>query len=230
MDCWVEFVTGAAPVARSERRFATVLFTDIVGSTAQAARVGDAAWRTTMEGHDRLAWRAVGEHSGKLIKNTGDGLLVTFDSPSAAIACTSELTLELSGIGITIRAGLHAGEIEVREDGDVTGLAVNLAARVEQAARDGTTYVSSTVRELLLGGEHAFEDRGEHELKGIPVPGASTSSPPDKPDPRQFSAGELSFLQIFVTRPWTISTTFVSSSVPPTLAPHSVSVNGRGSW
>jgi class 3 adenylate cyclase len=168
MDCWVEFVTGAAPAACSERRFATVLFTDIVGSTAEAARVGDAAWRTTMEGHDRLAWRTVGEHSGKLVKNTGDGLLVTFDSPSEAITCTSKLTRELAGIGLTIRAGLHAGEIEVREDGDVTGIAVNLAARVEQAARDGATYVSSTVRELLIGGEHAFEDRGEHELKGIP--------------------------------------------------------------
>ncbi|MBI3768535.1 MAG: adenylate/guanylate cyclase domain-containing protein [Deltaproteobacteria bacterium] len=88
MDCWLEFVTGAAPAARSERRFATVLFTDIVGSTTEAARVGDAVWRTTMEGHDRVAWQAVGAHGGKLVKNTGDGLLVTFDSPSEAIACT----------------------------------------------------------------------------------------------------------------------------------------------
>ena len=92
---------------------------------------------------------------------------MTFDSPSEAIACTSELTRELADLGLTIRAGLHAGEVEVREDGDVAGLAVNLAARVEQAARDGATYVSSTVRDLLLGGEHAFADRGEHELKGI---------------------------------------------------------------
>jgi class 3 adenylate cyclase len=120
-----------------------------------------------MEGHDRVAWRVVGAHRGKLIKNTGDGLLVTFDSPSEAIACTSELTRDLNGLGLTIRAGLHAGEIEVREDGDVAGLAVNLAARVEQAARDGAMYVSSTVRDLLLGGDHVFEDRGEHELKGI---------------------------------------------------------------
>jgi class 3 adenylate cyclase/pimeloyl-ACP methyl ester carboxylesterase len=167
MDCWLEFVTGTAPAAPSQRRFATVLFTDIVGSTTQAARVGDAAWRTTMEGHDRVAWRAVGEHRGKLVKNTGDGLLVTFDSPSEAIACTSELTRELAGLGLTIRAGLHAGEVEVREDGDVAGLAVNLAARVEQAAREGSTYVSSTVRDLLLGGDQSFEDRGEHTLKGI---------------------------------------------------------------
>jgi class 3 adenylate cyclase len=166
-DCWLEFVTGAAPVAPSQRRFATVLFTDIVGSTTQAARVGDTTWRTTMEGHDRVAWQAVGAHGGKLVKNTGDGLLVTFDSPSEAIACTSELTRELASLGLTIRAGLHAGEVEVREDGDVAGLAVNLAARVEQAAREGSTYVSSTLRDLLLGGDQSFEDRGEHTLKGI---------------------------------------------------------------
>jgi class 3 adenylate cyclase len=167
MDYWLEFVTGTAPVTPSQRRFATVLFTDIVGSTAQAARVGDATWRTTMDGHDRIAWQAVGAHRGKLIKNTGDGLLVTFDSPSDAIACTMELTRGLADLGLTIRAGLHAGEVEVREDGDVAGLAVNLTARVEQAASEGATYVSSTVRDLLLGGERSFEDRGEHTLKGI---------------------------------------------------------------
>jgi class 3 adenylate cyclase len=167
MDCWLEWVTGTAPAAPSQRRFATVLFTDIVGSTTEAARLGDAAWRTTMEGHDRVAWRAVGAHGGKLVKNTGDGLLVTFDSPSEAIACTSELKRELAGLGLTIRAGLHAGEVEVREDGDVAGLAVNLAARVEQAASEGSTFVSSTVRDLLLGGDQSFEDRGEHTLKGI---------------------------------------------------------------
>jgi class 3 adenylate cyclase/pimeloyl-ACP methyl ester carboxylesterase len=167
MDCWLEFVTGAAPVAPSQRRFATVLFTDIVGSTTQAASAGDAAWRTTMEAHDRVAWQAVGAHGGKLVKNTGDGLLLTFESPSAAIACAVDLRRELAAIGLTIRAGVHAGEIEVREDGDVAGLAVNLAARVEQAATAGSTYVSSTVRDLLLGGDQSFEDRGEHTLKGI---------------------------------------------------------------
>jgi class 3 adenylate cyclase len=167
MDCWIEFVTGKAPGVRGDRRFATVLFTDIVGSTTAAARVGDAAWRSTMEGHDRVAWQAVDKHRGNLIKNTGDGLLITFDSPSDAIACTSELTRELADLGLSIRAGLHAGEVEVREDGDVTGLAVSLAARVEQAAKEGSTYVSSTVRDLLLGGDQSFEDRGEHALKGI---------------------------------------------------------------
>jgi len=166
-DCWIEFVTGAKPGARSERRFATVLFTDIVGSTARAAQVGDDAWRRTLDGHDRIAWKTVGRHRGTLVKNTGDGLLVTFDSPSQAIACSAELARELAGIGLAIRAGLHAGEVEVREDGDVAGLAVNLAARVQQAAREGSTYVSSTMRDLLLGGSLSFADRGEHALKGI---------------------------------------------------------------
>jgi class 3 adenylate cyclase len=167
MDCWIEFVTGVAPTAQSERKFATVLFTDIVGSTAQSAEVGDKAWRGMLESHDRIAWKIVDQRRGKLVKNTGDGLLVTFDSPSEAIAATSTLTQELAGIGLTIRAGLHAGEVEVREDGDVVGLAVNLAARVQQAARDDAAYVSSTVRDLLLGGSWSFEDRGEHTLKGI---------------------------------------------------------------
>lgn len=167
MDCWLEFVTGVVPASRSERRFATVLFTDIVGSTARSAEVGDRAWRGMLENHDRIAWATVDRHRGKLIKNTGDGLLVTFDSPSAGIGCASDLSRELASEQLIIRAGLHAGEVEAREDGDVTGLCVNLAARVQEAAREGATYVSSTMRDLLLGGDLSFEDRGEHRLKGI---------------------------------------------------------------
>src|SRR6185295_2268914 len=149
MDCWLEFVTGRAPAARSERRFATVLFTDIVDSTARSAAVGDAAWRDMLDRHDRLAWQAVDRHAGKLVKNTGDGLLMTFTAPSEAVACATELAGELGRVGLSVRAGLHAGEVVVREDGDVTGLAVNLAARVQQAATGGATWVSSTVRDLL---------------------------------------------------------------------------------
>jgi class 3 adenylate cyclase len=170
MDVWIEFVTGHAPVVRSERRFATVLFTDIVGSTARSAEVGDTAWRDMLDRHDRIAWQAVDHHAGKLVKNTGDGLLMTFAMPSQAVACAKELVRELGGVGLTVRAGLHAGEIVVREDGDVTGHAVNLAARVEQAASAGATWVSSTVRDLVLGGEWSFTERGEHVLKGIDGP------------------------------------------------------------
>jgi class 3 adenylate cyclase len=160
-------LTDRAPVVRSERRFATVLFTDIVDSTSRSAAVGDVAWRAMLDRHDQIAWQALDHNAGKLVKNTGDGLLMTFTTPSEAVACSTELVRELARIGLSVRAGLHAGEIVVREDGDVTGLAVNLAARVQQAATGGTTWVSSTVRDLLLGGDWSFTERGEHVLKGI---------------------------------------------------------------
>ena len=167
MDCWIEFVTGRAPAARSERRFATVLFTDIVDSTARSTEVGDTAWREMLDRHDRIAWQAIERHDGKLVKNTGDGLLMTFAAPSHAVACATHLVRELGRVGLGVRAGLHAGEIVVREDGDVAGVAVNIAARVQQAASGGATWVSSTVRDLLLGGEWSFAERGEHALKGV---------------------------------------------------------------
>jgi class 3 adenylate cyclase/pimeloyl-ACP methyl ester carboxylesterase len=167
MDCWLEFVTGTLPTARSVRRFATVLFTDIVGSTERAHEVGDEAWRLTLESHDRIAWRTIEAHRGSVVKSTGDGLLVTFGSPSDAVACAAILRRELASIGVAIRGGLHAGEIAMRDDGDVSGLAVNLAARVAQAAQASSIYVSSTVHDLLLGGDQTFADRGEHALKGI---------------------------------------------------------------
>jgi class 3 adenylate cyclase len=166
-DCWLEFLTGSAPSMSAERRFATVLFTDIVDSTARSTEVGDAAWREMLDRHDRIAWSAVDRHAGQLVKNTGDGLLMTFATPSEAVACASDLVRELDGVGLSVRAGMHAGEILVREDGDVTGLAVNLAARVQEVAPGGSTLVSSTVRDLLLGGDWSFTEHGEHELKGI---------------------------------------------------------------
>jgi class 3 adenylate cyclase len=167
IDCWIEFVTGVKPEAGTKRRFATVLFSDIVGSTSRSAEVGDEAWARTLDSHDRIAWDVVREHRGSLVKNTGDGLLLTFDAPSDGVAAASALTQALGSVGLRIRAGLHAGEVEVREDGDVTGLAVNLAARVEEAAAEGAIYVSSTLRDMMLGGSWQFEDRGEHALKGI---------------------------------------------------------------
>ncbi|MFT4571287.1 MAG: class 3 adenylate cyclase [Hyphomicrobiaceae bacterium] len=167
MDRWLEFMLGHATEARTERQFATVLFTDIVGSTARSAQVGDEAWREMLDRHDRIALAAAGQHDGKLVKNTGDGLLMTFSVPSQGLACATKLVRELGSAGLSIRAGLHAGEILVREDGDVTGLAVNLAARVQELATGGSTWVSSTVHDLLLGGEWKFAPRGEHQLKGI---------------------------------------------------------------
>jgi class 3 adenylate cyclase len=168
VDPIIEFVTDR-PVARTEvtRRFAVVMFTDIVDSTTSAARVGDATWRETLDSHDRIAWRAANDHGGRIVKSTGDGVLAIFESPSAAVACATELRAELAAIGLDIRAGLHAGEIEVRDETDISGLAVHIAARVEHAADSGQILVSPTLRDLLLGTELQVRDTGERRLKGL---------------------------------------------------------------
>ena len=169
-DLQIEFVTGGRPDRATERRLATVLFTDIVDSTDKTAQAGDDAWRRTLDSHDRIAWRTANEYHGTLVKNTGDGLLMRFEAPAPALDFARELRARLSSIGLPIRCGIHTGEIELRSDGDITGVAVNLAARVEQASDDGAIFVSSTVRDLLLGGGTRFEDRGEHTLKGFDTP------------------------------------------------------------
>jgi class 3 adenylate cyclase len=167
VDAIIEFVTGDTVEHAATRRFATVLFTDIVDSTRQSAAMGDAAWHEVINQHDRLARKIVDQHDGRVVKSTGDGLLVVFDVPSQGVACGASLCTELGNLGVQIRAGVHAGEIEVRDDFDVAGIAVNLAARVEQAAADGELWASSTVRDMMLGGDATFVDRGEHALKGI---------------------------------------------------------------
>jgi class 3 adenylate cyclase len=164
---WIEFATGSRCTDRNERRFATIGFTDIVDSTRRSREVGDEAWRITLESHDRIVWKTVERHRGRVVKSLGDGVMLTFDVPSTAVACADELRRELAGIGLPIRCGIHAGEVEFRKDGDVAGLAVSLAARVGQAARDGAVFVSSTVRDLLLGSDRTFESRGDHTLKGV---------------------------------------------------------------
>lgn len=167
VDPVLEFLTGTMVERAPTRRFATVLFTDIVDSTRQSAAAGDTAWRATIDAHDRLARKLVDHHGGRVVKSTGDGLLVVFDVPSQAVSCGAALVRELRSIGVDIRSGIHAGEIEVHDDLDISGIAVNLAARAEQAADDGELWASSTVRDLMLGGAATFEDRGEHTLKGI---------------------------------------------------------------
>jgi class 3 adenylate cyclase/pimeloyl-ACP methyl ester carboxylesterase len=163
----VEFMIGAPIHAPSERKLAAVVFTDIVGSTAATAAVGDAAWGAALDEHDRIAWATSDRYSGTIVKSTGDGLLVYFDTPHSAIGFCRDLRTGLDQTGLHIRAGIHVGEIEVRPNSDITGIAVNLAARIEQSAPDAAIYVSSTVRDMLLGGETCFEDRGEHVLKGF---------------------------------------------------------------
>lgn len=162
-----EFLLGAEVSTPTERRFASVLFTDIVGSTAATAAAGDAEWRAVLDQHDHHAWRLADVHRGSIVKSTGDGLLARFDSPHDAIAFATEFRDRVGEAGLDIRGGVHMGEIEIRQNRDITGVAVNLAARVEQAASDGAIFVSSTVRDMMLGGSVAFDDRGEHELKGI---------------------------------------------------------------
>lgn len=166
-DAIIEFATGTSLKRATTRQFGAVLFTDIVDSTRHSAAVGDAKWRAVLDSHDRIARRLIDEHHGRVVKSTGDGLLATFDAPSQGVECGMKMCDALRGIGIEIRAGIHAGEIEVHDDGDISGIAVNLAARVEQKASDGELWASSTVREMMLGGSASFEERGEHKLKGV---------------------------------------------------------------
>jgi len=164
----VEFLTGTRPLDDYSRKLATVMFTDIVGSSARAAGVGDAGWRDILDRHDRLSRIEIGICGGRWIKSTGDGLLATFDSPSRAVQCACTLRDRLRDeVGIEIRAGLHTGEIEIRGD-DIAGLAVHLASRVEQSAGPSEVVVTSSLRDLIAGAGIALADRGAHVLKGIP--------------------------------------------------------------
>jgi class 3 adenylate cyclase len=144
------FLTGVRRTTAPTRVLATVLFTDIVGSTEQASRLGDRRWRELLDVHDELARRLVEEFGGQLVKTTGDGILATFDGPGRAVRCAAALGDELAGIGVQLRAGLHAGEVELR-DGDVGGIAVHIAARVMAAAQPGEVLTSRTVRDLVAG-------------------------------------------------------------------------------
>jgi class 3 adenylate cyclase len=166
LDLIEELLTGVRRSPEPKRVLATVLFTDIVGSTERASRLGDRRWRELLEVHDELARRVVEEFQGQLVKTTGDGILATFDGPGRGIRCAAALRDELRGIGLQIRAGLHTGEVELR-DGDVGGIAVHLAARVMATAGSGEIVTSQTVRDLVVGASIAVEDRGPHVLKGI---------------------------------------------------------------
>ncbi|MFY9586205.1 MAG: adenylate/guanylate cyclase domain-containing protein [Actinomycetota bacterium] len=162
-----EFVTGAKPAIDVDRVLATVLFTDIVGSTTRAADLGDKRWKDLLDKHDDITRSNVERFGGRVVKTTGDGALATFDSPGRAIRCASELGVLLRGVGINIRAGLHTGEVERRGD-DVGGIGVHIGARIMGEAATGEVLCSRTVRDLVVGSELAFEDRGARALKGVP--------------------------------------------------------------
>lgn len=153
----------------AERMLCTILFTDIVDSTARAESLGDAAWRTLLERHHDVARQEIALCDGHEVNTTGDGLLVRFSSPARALDCATRLRRSLASLGIEIRAGLHTGECEVT-DADIVGLAVHLAARIQEAAAPGEVLVSSTVRDLTVGAGYQFESRGEHQLKGVEEP------------------------------------------------------------
>ena len=148
------------------RVLATVLFTDIVGSTERAAALGDRRWRELLAVHDDLADRLVHQWGGRLVKTTGDGLLATFEGPGRAIGCAVALRDQLGDVDLRIRAGLHTGEVELRGD-DVGGIAVHIAARVMDSAAPGEIVVSRTVADLVVGSDRTLEDRGPHTLKGV---------------------------------------------------------------
>ena len=162
-----EFVTGVRPQPRQSRVLATVLFTDIVDSTARAAEVGDRRWRDLLAEHDRIIRAELTQSGGREIKTTGDGFLATFDGPARAIRAAVAIRDALSRAGVPIRAGLHTGEVELVGD-DIAGVSVHIGSRIAALAGANQVLVSSTVKDLVAGSGISFEDFGSHVLKGVP--------------------------------------------------------------
>jgi class 3 adenylate cyclase len=162
------FVTGVRPRPVFDRVLATVLFTDIVGSTTQLSEMGDQQWSEILERHDRLAAHEIDQFRGRRVKTTGDGLVAVFDGPARAIRCAQSIQQVVQPLGIKIRAGLHTGEIETRPNEDIAGIAVHIASRVSSLADQNEILVSRTVVDLVAGSGIEFDDRGEKELKGVP--------------------------------------------------------------
>jgi CheY-like chemotaxis protein len=159
--------SGAPPATRYERFLSTVVFTDIVDSTATATQLGDSQWRATLGAHDQIIREQFKEHGGAEVKHTGDGFLASFDGPARAVQCALAIAREVSSLGISIRAGIHTGEVE-RRGQDLAGIAVHIGARVAALAGENEVLVTRTVKELVAGSGLSFSDRGEHTLKGVP--------------------------------------------------------------
>jgi class 3 adenylate cyclase len=167
MDLIEEFLTGRRPQRSSERVLATVLFTDIVGSTEHAAQVGDRAWRDVLDRHHAIVRELLDRFRGREIKTLGDGFVATFDRPAGAVRCAQEIIEQVDALGLRVRCGMHTGECELL-DGDVGGIAVHISARVNALARGGEVLVSSTVKDLVVGSDLDFDERGTHQLRGVP--------------------------------------------------------------
>jgi class 3 adenylate cyclase len=166
-DAIEEFLTGSRTPAPVDRVLATVLFTDIVGSTEKAAALGDQRWRDLLDNHHATIRRNLARFRGHEVKTTGDGFLATFDGPARGVRCACAIAEEIRPLGIEVRAGLHTGECEMIGD-DVGGIAVHIGARVAALAGASEVLVSSTVRDLVAGSGLRFGDRGTQSLKGIP--------------------------------------------------------------
>ena len=162
-----QFLTGQQPDVADDRVLATVLFTDIVDSTRRAAQIGDRDWHALLDAHDAVVRSQLARFRGREVNTSGDGFLAMFDGPQRAIRCAMAIRDAVQALGIEVRAGLHTGECEVRGD-DIGGIAVHIGARVSALAGPNDVLVSSTLRDLVIGSGLRFEERGAHELKGVP--------------------------------------------------------------
>jgi class 3 adenylate cyclase len=163
------FLTGAHGPAPATRTLATVLFTDIVGSTTRASELGDRQWHDLLDAHHREVRSVIDRYSGREVDTAGDGFLVTFDGPERAVSAGLAAVEAVQRIGLHLRAGLHTGEV-IRSGADVSGVAVHIGARVAALAGTDEVLVTRTVKDLALGSTLEFEDAGEHALKGVPEP------------------------------------------------------------
>jgi class 3 adenylate cyclase len=162
-----EFLTGHQAEVADDRVLATVLFTDIVDSTRQAAAMGDRDWHALLDAHDAVVRSQLSRFRGREVSTAGDGFLAMFDGPQRAIRCAMAIRDAVQALGIEVRAGLHTGECEIRGD-DIGGIGVHIGARVSALAGANDVLVSSTLRDLVIGSGLEFEERGAHELKGVP--------------------------------------------------------------
>jgi class 3 adenylate cyclase len=167
LDQVEDFLTGKRERTRVDRVLATVLYTDIVGSTAMASSMGDQRWLDLLGEHNRLVRSQLERFRGREVKMTGDGCVALFDGPARAVACAAAIVEHVSAIGLTIRAGIHTGEVELRDD-DIGGLGVHIASRVMSEAETGGVMVSGTVKDLVVGSGIEFLPRGAFNLRGVP--------------------------------------------------------------
>jgi class 3 adenylate cyclase len=163
-----EFITGTRVVEeRSDRVLTTVLFSDIVGSTAQAVDFGDRQWRHVLDDHDHVVRSELNQYRGREINTSGDGFFAAFDGPARAVRCGVAITEAVRRLGVEVRVGIHTGECEMR-GADLSGIAIHIGARVAGLAAPGEVLVTSTVRDLVAGSGLRFEQRGTHQLNGVP--------------------------------------------------------------